>query len=312
MTEKLMKFFLTTLHAICGAIIALAGAPASEATVLFSSLAESGTCNTGVASSVWNYTESGASPNSRFYYRCTNPVPNSGRTKSFRVTTVNGQQDAWNHHYPASNISLTPGITYYMGAFIRFDRINGVDVWRDTNAPDSYDKLIEFHGNVRWIILAGWPNSNYSGSYDHKFTFDLYSSPGYCSSCGPNEKWANVAPYSKSNPFLADYDRWYAVVMAFTPSSGGSATNGRVELFINGIKTTSLSQKTQDASSPSIDSFQYSGTIAQPGYDAPAHHRSMDYFIFSNSLADIQAAGLMQDPHLGASPLPAPGNLRLP
>ena len=51
---------------------------------------------------------------------------------------------------------------------MRFDRINSVDVWRDTNAPDSYDKLIEFHGNVRWIILAGSPNSNYLGSYDQQ------------------------------------------------------------------------------------------------------------------------------------------------
>ena len=68
-----------------------------------------------------------------------------------------------------------------------------------------------------------------------------------------NEKWANVAPYGKSNPFLADYGKWYAVVMAYTPSSGGSATNGKVEIFHDGIKTTSLSQKTQDATTPYVE-----------------------------------------------------------
>lgn len=293
---------------LIGFILLLLGAGVSQAAVLFLSNAESGTCDTGVASSIWNYTGSGAGLNARMSYRCDTPVPNSGRSKYFRIDTINLQHDSWNTR-DVNRINLTPGVTYYLGAFFRFDRILGLDVWRDTNQPDSYDKLFEFDGNIRWIILAGWPNGGYTGSYDHKFTFDLYSSPGTCDSCGDNEKKANVAPYNSSNPFLADYEKWYAVVMAYTPSSGGSATNGKVELFINGIKTTSLSQKTQDASSPYIESFQYSGTTAQPGYDAPAHRRKMDYFIFSNSLTDIQNAGLMSDPEAGAPN--APTNLRV-
>lgn len=293
---------------LIGFILLLLGAGVSQAAVLFLQHAESGTCNTGVSTSIWDYTVSSEAPNSRMFYRCDTPVPNSGRSNYFRIDTINLQHDSGNVR-DVSQINLTPGVTYYLGAFFRFDRIAGLDVWRDTNQPDSYDKLLEFDGNVRWIILAGWPNGGYLGSYDHKFTFDLYSSPSYCSSCGSNEKKANVSPYGPNNPFLADYGKWYAVVMAYTPSSGGSATNGKVELFINGIKTTSLSQKTQDSSSPFINHFIYSGTTAQPGYDAPAHFRKIDYFMLSNSLTDIQNAGLMTDPEAGA-PAP-PANLKV-
>lgn len=296
---------------LIGFILLLLGTGVSEATVLFLSNAESGTCNTGVSTSLWDYTGSGGPGGpaaAQMFYRCDTPVPNSGRSKYFRVDTVNLMQGAWNVRQ-VSQINLTPGVTYYFGAFFRFDRIAGLDIWHDTNQPDSYDKLFEFDGNIRWIILAGFPNSGYLGSYDQKFTFDLYSSPTYCSSCGSNEKRANVSPYGGNNPFLADYGKWYAVVMAYTPSSGGSATDGKVELFINGIKTTSLSQKTQDTTSPFINQFQYSGTIAQPGYDSPAHFRKMDYFILSDSLTDVQNAGLMSDPEAGA-PSP-PTNLRV-
>ena len=180
-------------------LLSLVGAGVSRAAVLFSSNAEAGACNTGVASSLWNYTESGDTPNSRMFYRCDTPVPNSGRSKYFRIDTVNGQHDSWNQH-SMTRVNLTPGVTYYLGAFMRFDRIGGIDVWHDVSGPDSYDKLLEFDGNLRWIILTGWPNSNYSGSYDHKFTFDLYSSPTYCSNCGTNEKWATSRPTARAIP----------------------------------------------------------------------------------------------------------------
>ena len=284
---------------LLAAALLFAAGGAARATVLFSSAAESGACDTGVATSVWNYMESGDTPNSRMFYRCDTPVP--GRSKYFRIDTVDRQHDSYNTK-AVNQINLTPGVTYYLGAFFRFDRVGGLDIWRDTNQPDSYDKLLEFAGSIRWIILSGWPNAGYPNGADHKFTFDLYSSPTFCTSCGSNEKTANIPPYGRSNPFLCDYGKWYAVVMAYTPSSGGSATNGKVELFINGIKTTSLSQKTQDSSTPNITTFKYTGTTAQPNYDAPAHVRKIDYFIFADSLADVQAAGLMTDPELALSP----------
>ena len=302
------------LSLLCVAASAVAGPSLSHAAVLFSSNAESGTCNTAVPTDIhngWDSTGSGDYPNSRMFYRCDTPVPNSGRTKYFRIDAVAGQHDSWNQHY-GNTITLTAGSTYYYGTFFRFDRIGGVDIWHDTNEPDSFDKLVEFRGSLRWLVLVGWPNSNYQG-VDHKFVFDLGVSPTFCSNCGVgNEKWANVAPYGKSNPFLADYGKWYAVVMAITPSSGGDATNGKVELFINGIMTTSLApQKTQNANSIFIESFQHSGTAAQPAYDAPAHYRKYDQFMFTNSLADIQNAGLMREPEAGGSPVtpPPPGGL---
>jgi len=265
--------------------------------ILFSRIADdTGTNGNGVATSVWDYTQSGDTPNSRFFYRNDTPIPITGNTLYFRNDFQNLQHDSYNIQESFGTINMTPGQTYYMGACFRFDRIGGADVWHDTSGPDSYDKLLEFDGNVRWIILAGWPNGNYTGSYNGQYTYDLYSSPAFCTSCGANEKFANVAPYGQSNPYLCDYDRWYAVVMAYKPSSGGSSTDGLVELFINGTKTTSLAQKTQDSATPNITRFAYSGTVAQPAYDAPAHYRKFDYLIFTDSLTDITNSGLMSDP----------------
>lgn len=278
-------------------VVLLSAIPAS-ATVLFSRIANDiCTVDVGVSSSVMDYTQSDDTPNSRFFCRDDTPVPSTGRSLYLRNDFQNLQHDSGNAMY-VTQIDLTVGQTYYMGGFFRFDRISSNDVWHDTSGPDSYDKLLEFAGgNIRWIILAGWPNGNYLGSYNGNFTFDLYASPQGCTGCdNPSEKWANVSPYGQNNPYLCDYGRWYAVVMKITISSANTS-NGLVELFINGTKTTSLtSQKTQDSGSPYIPQFGYSGTVAQPAYDAPAHYRKIDSLTFANSLTDMENAGLMSDP----------------
>lgn len=288
-----MKRFLLTL------CLLLVAAPAWS-TVLFSRIADdTGTVNTAVATTVWDHTGSGETPDNRFFYRNSTPVP--GHTLYFQNDFLLGMLDAYNITENFTQIDLTVGQTYYFGAFFRFDRINDNDIWHDTSAPDSYDKLLEFDGTIRWMFIAGFANGSYFGSYDHHFTFDLYSSPVFCTNCGINdgEQKANVSPYDANNPYLCDYGRWYAVVMAYTPSSGGAATNGLVELWINGTKTTSLAQKTQDSTTPNIFRFAYSGTVAQPSYDAPAHTRKLDHVIFATSLTDMQNAGLMSDPEAG-------------
>lgn len=310
-----------TTGILIGFILLLLGAGVSQAAVLFSSTAESGTCDTGVSTSIWDYTGSGGPGGplaARMFYRCDTPVPNSGRSKYFRVDTVNLMQGTWNVRH-VNRINLTPGVTYYLGAFFRFDRILGLDIWHDAkignDGPDSFDKLFESDGSVRWIINSGWMNGGFTppatNTWDHKFTFNisLPGASGTCTNCGTDTLVHNFSPYTRSNPFLCDYEKWYAVVMAITPSTGGSSTNGRLELFINGTKVSSHTVKTQDTSTPYIESFQYSGTIAQPSYDSPPHFRKIDYFIFSDSLADVQNAGLMSDPAAGA-PAP-PTNLRV-
>ncbi|MCG3116086.1 MAG: hypothetical protein LLH30_10435 [Candidatus Manganitrophus sp. SA1] len=301
-----------TTGILIGFILLLLGAGVSQAAVLFLSNAESGTCDTAVPTSIWSYTGSGAGITARMSYRCDTPVPNSGRSKYFRIDTVNLQHDSWNVQ-DVNRFNLTPGVTYYLGGFFRFDRILGLDIWHDGNGvPDSYDKLFEFYNpTARAIIAVGFPDwAQCSNNVcDHHFTFGAYLPFETCSNCIYEQVWPNVAPYSRTNFFLADYGKWYAVVLGFTPSNG-STSNGRLRLWINGILTTDVQNiKTQDSSSPTVTQFMHSGTTAQPAYDAPAHQRKMDHLILSDSLTDIQNAGLMTDPEAGA-PRP-PANLKV-
>ncbi|MEW6418497.1 MAG: hypothetical protein AB1480_10300 [Nitrospirota bacterium] len=278
-----------------------------DATILFQSTAESGTCNTVVPQAVWDPRAMGSDmyPNNIMYYRCDTPVPNSGRSKYFRVDTVDNQTDSGNA-VSVSQINLTPGVTYYLGLFVRFDRINQRDIWHDGDGqPDSSDKLFEFQGNTRLLIDAGFPDwaTCSGGACDHHFTFGAYLSPRNCTGCIYEQIWPNVPPYDRDTMVLVDYEKWNAVVLGYTPSTGGSATNGRIQLWINGIKTHDWTNiKTQDSATPYIWMFGHSGTTAQPAYDAPAHYRKFDGFIFSNSLTDIQNAGLMSDPSDAVAP----------
>lgn len=308
-----MKMNAKALSLLCVAALTVAGPSLSHATVLFSSTAESGTCNTGVAPSVWDYTGSGDTPNSRFFYRCDTPVPGTGRSKYFRVDHVNGQHDAWNQS-PTKVINLSRSTTYYVGGFFRFDRLNSNDIWQDGAQADSYDKLFEMYGSIRLIITSGWHYGFYNNGYDHQYTFGSYISPGHCGiNCDVDLVDANVSPYGRANPYRCDYGKWYAVVMSVKPSSGNGAQDGLIELYINGTKIFSKPGATQDSSTPYVERFQYSGTVAQPAYDAPAHYRKADNFVFTDSLTDIQNLGLMSNPEAGAiqAPPPPPGTLHV-
>jgi hypothetical protein len=186
---------------------------------------------------------------------------------------------------------------------LRFSRIGGVDIWHDgIGEPDSYDKLFEFYSNIRLIITSGFPDwANCTSACNGKFTFGAYLAFETCTSCIYEQIEPNVSPYSRTNFILADYDKWYAVVLAVTPSNG-STPNGRVQFWINGVKTTDRQNiKTQDTTAPSVYRYMYSGTIAQPAYDSPAHYRMIDGMIFADDLQDVINAGLMSDPEAGVT-----------
>lgn len=224
--------------------------------------------------------------------------PSSG---AYRIVGMCGPSS---EHYPPQSISLTVGTTYYFGAFFKFERIDGVDIWRDTGVDlSSHDKLIEIQGNVRALIHSGFPDwssqcDDAGNPCDHKMTYGYYLSPAYCTSCIYEQVEPNVSPYSRDNILLMNPDIWQAVVLGYTPSDG-STQNGRIQLWINGIKTTDYQNiKTQNSSSPYVDHFYYSGTVAQGAYDAPKHNRYMDYVVLSDAIADVENAGLMQDPEL--------------
>lgn len=216
-----------------------------------------------------------------------------------------GQHDAYNEK-TVTSIPLTPGVTYYLGLFVRFDRINSVGIWDDTPAElaadeASSDKLFEANGNTRILIMSGipdWTDQCRAGSVcENKLTFGIYLSVSTCTGCMYDQVEANVSPYDRDNVPLFETEKWLAVVQGFTPSTGGSNEDGRLEMWVNGIKTSDYPNvKTQDTASPAVDVFRHNGTIAQPQYDAPAHIRKYDYFIFADDLQDIIDAGLMEDP----------------
>ncbi|OQW50834.1 MAG: hypothetical protein A4S09_10935 [Proteobacteria bacterium SG_bin7] len=210
------------------------------------------------------------------------------------------------------NSSFTPveGTTYYLGAHFRFDRISNRDVWQDSGMADSFDKLMEMGCggcNFRWGIGSGWPSGNHMAT-DHKFTFDAWCASTAFAGCqtpnNPDHKPQNANGYNASSPFLADYEKWYSVVLAVTAST--NATTGRVRLYINGTTIIDKQNITMGSNSATSDRIFLNGTIAQPSYDVPSHHRYVDNIVFTNSLVDIQNAGLMQDPQSTTPPTGSP------
>lgn len=245
-------------------------------------------------------------------------TPPSG-SRYFEVLTICGGYSA-NRCTPAGDPSSTTiqaqigfshtsinwpsrsGETFYLGGFFRFDRVNSRNVWID----DTFDKLWEFGGNggahsTRWGIGSG-RHGNFSGwSAADKFTFDLWCADsvfGACEVPASNDwdhKPHNANGYSASNPYECDYGRWYAVVLAVTMST---TTSGHISLYINGTLVHDSDHITMDSGSAS-DSVQINGTIAQSAYDAPDHYRRADKLMLTDSLTDVQNAGLMEDPEAG-------------
>lgn len=51
---------------------------------------------------------------------------------------------------------LSCNTTYYHGLKVRLQRIEGIDIFHDqdngTDGPNSYTKLYEMYGSIRWLI----------------------------------------------------------------------------------------------------------------------------------------------------------------
>lgn len=220
------------------------------------------------------------------------------------LSTPNGSRYAeWN--YPAGanltgpelygngntglDVSVAPGTTYYLAAFVRFQR-NGADIWADTgSSPYQFDKLIEFRGaGFRWGIGAGW-NGWYTNGTDHKFTFDAWYATSVLGERGPDHLVANVAPYNANNPLLSDYEKWHGLVLGVTAAASDS---GRVQLWVDGVKVIDKSQYTA-APGAVIDHAILIGTVAQPAYNAPSHLRQMDDIMITKDWQSILNGGYL-------------------
>lgn len=226
-----------------------------------------------------------------------------GRCTPANDPSVTTNQAGFVAHHTAIDWSTKSGTTMYLGGFFRFDRVGGRNVWAST---DSFDKLWEFGGNgaghaTRWGIGAGRHGNFTSFDSANTFTFDLWCADSVFDACevpGNNDwdhKPHNANGYSTSNPYECSYERWYAVVLAVTMSTTSS---GHLSLYINGTLVHDSAHITMDSGSTS-DGTTLHGTIAQGSYDAPDHYRRSDKLMLTDSLTDIQNAGLMVDPEAG-------------
>lgn len=197
-----------------------------------------------------------------------------------------------------SAITLSAGTTYYLGVFVRFQRVGGVSKWRSYY---DYDKMIGMNGNgFRWLIEAGWPGLDEITYSAGKFTFTLSVAKSVVPSWPHYDHlYPNQSPYGSTNPPYCDYEKWYAVVIGVTAYANSS---GRVRLWVNGGLTSDWSGQTME-SGGQISFIEHFGTINQPGYDSPEHYIQMDGIILTDSMDTITTAGLMQDPESGSRKL---------
>lgn len=201
---------------------------------------------------------------------------------------------------PSPTHNIVDGRVYYLGAFMRYDRVSSRDHWQDTGTPNNWDKTLEYRGsNFRWGVGVGWPQGNYTAT-NGKYTFDLWCADTAFTGCqvggNADHKVQNDSGYSASTPFLADYGKWYAVVMKVTAST---TTSGVAELYINGTRIINKTSQVTYTSGGTISDIELWGTLSQADYDRPISLIMMDHILMTDSLTDIQNAGLMSDPEAG-------------
>lgn len=207
---------------------------------------------------------------------------------------------------------IVAGRTYYLGAFMRYQKVAGRDHWIETG--NSWDKTLEFRGDgspqTRWIIGVGSINGTYALN-DGEFTFDIGCAdtafPGCQTSGNPDHKVQNDNGYGPSNPFRATYGRWYAVVMAVTMQTNAT---GIAQLYVNGTRILNRTTQVTYPAGTSIDHVEMYGTLSQTDYLRPESIVQMDNIILTDSLTDITNRGLMTDPQMPDTTAPAvPRNL---
>ena len=300
-----------------------------QATVYYQTSLENVACNheindESVDGKVWDTAQNGG-PGAAFPFavvRCTLTPPTGAGTKYLEILTKcttgtngSGRCSTTNNETFVSMSAFTDvsgightivsGRTYYLGAFVRYDRVAGLDSYLDTGAPNNWDKTLEFRGNAfRWGLGVGWPQGNYTAT-NGKYTFDLWcADTGFvgCQVSGnADHKLQNDNGYSSSNPFLADYGRWYAVVIKVTANT---TTAGSAELFINGTRIINRQTQVTYTSGGTITDIEMWGTLNQADYDRPPSLIYMDRIIMTDTLSDLTAAGLMSDPEAGGDTTP--------
>lgn len=237
--------------------------------------------------------------------------------KYFEWTTINGTHSMGNSTYASPN--PTPnllGKTIYLGVFVNFTRINQVDVWVGDSNNDTGDKGTELIGNgIRWDIGQGYGTWGGTKAQLHKWTA-WQSNPTY--HLNPSIEYYDAIPnnqsnYGMNNSVQLDYDSWHAIVHKISLSN---TNTGSVTLWIDGVKISEYNNiKTAANSNPNIEYIGLGGTMCQPRYNCPPHHRRYDAILLTDSWQDIVDGGYIYTPTFSPPPvngrLAAPSNLRI-
>ena len=288
-------------------LILFAYSPA-HATVYLNLNAEEGTVGTVVPLSLFHQDDPPQPPygGARATYQSSGGTPQG--SKYYQWQTVDNQLDHYTEILLNNGNTLTNiiGNTYYLAYYFRFDKINGLDIWHEILSGQSADKVTDIMGSgVRWIFGAGqWPCV--PQNQDHHFTVwlgfvgnDLNPGIGCLGMYVQNSNG-----YSGANSMQLTYETWHSVVIAIKMAADNT---GSLALYINGIKTTEYNNiKTAANSSPTLSHLYMGGTIAQPAYDAPAHYRKFDAFLFTDNWQDIVDGGYLSGDG-GDTPPPSDG-----
>lgn len=228
---------------------------------------------------------------------------------------------------------VTPpnGGTLYLGTFVKFIRMNGVNVW--TVGADNFDKAIELVGSAyRWTLNFGvrsqsgpansWnvfiTNPNENGYGDFNLSCEYYDNywqnyNGYGGGVRP--EYTPCQQPIMSNPYYPmSYDRWYSIVLKVTFSS---TNTGEVSVWVDGTQVLRYTGiKTCGVSTCVHERLQLGGTYSQPRYAGPAHKRQLDALVVTDDLTYLQNNGYFSAPQnsgggSGVLPPPSPTNLRV-
>lgn len=123
---------------------------------------------------------------------------------------------------------------YFYAFFVRYDRIDGKDIWHTGKDESSADKGFEIKGDgIRWIVSFGsWGHSNAK----QRFT-TWVGNPTY----HVNRKlevydayYPNQNGYSQEKPVPLEYEKWHAFVFKMRWATDDT---GAIALWVNGIKS---------------------------------------------------------------------------
>ena len=289
------------------------------------------TCDTeiptgaGADGNPFNFAEDGnyAAGFNRWFVRCTGGP--SGITKYMEVNspTATGSGTPGSAAFVVSrNITtqtVTEGEIWYMGAFYQIRRINGIDVHTRPTISD-FDKALDIDGtNLRFTLTTGLEGPShiapsgkccvFNGNTFYHLHVALqcndyyhnnvtpYNTPQYPTQPGE----VNPCPADHTNPYVLDYDKWYAFVLELKVSQ---ALAGWVKQYVNGARIQTITNiNTWAAGAMDIARTRHGGTIGQPAYTAPNHYRRMAGWIVTDNLSTLQTRGYFNDPEAASRQL---------